>query len=94
MSVVQEDLTIVNGSGMHLRACSAFVKLASRFAARVTLARPDLGLSVDGKSIMGLLSLAAEPGAAVQLTVEGTDEAEAAAALRALVEDGFGLGEG
>ena len=93
MIVIEERLHIVNESGMHLRACSAFVKLSSRFRARITLIREELNLTVDGKSIMGLLSLAAEPGAALLLRADGEDEREAAAALRQLVEDGFGLGE-
>ena len=91
--MIEERVDVVNSSGMHLRACSAFVKLASKFGARITLAREELGLSVDGKSIMGLLSLAAEPGARLLLRAEGDDEREAADALRRLVEDGFGLGE-
>lgn len=93
MIVIEERVDIVNSSGMHLRACSAFVKLSSKFRARVTLVREELGLSVDGKSIMGLLSLAAEPGAQLLLRVDGEDERQAADALRQLVEDGFGLGE-
>lgn len=93
MIVIEERMDVVNSSGMHLRACSAFVKLSSRFRARITLVREDLGLSVDGKSIMGLLSLAAEPGAQLLLRADGDDEREAAGALRQLVEDGFGLGE-
>jgi phosphocarrier protein len=94
LSVVRERLRVVNESGMHLRACSAFVKLSSRFGSRILLTREDQGLAVDGKSIMGLLSLAAEPGAELVLQVEGPDEVEAAQALRRLVEEGFGLGEG
>ena len=91
--MIEEHVDIVNSSGMHLRACSAFVKLSSRFRARVTLVREELGMSVDGKSIMGLLSLAAEPGAHLVLRTEGEDEREAADALRQLMENGFGLGE-
>jgi len=91
--VIEERLDVVNSSGMHLRACSAFVKLSSRFRSRVTLVREELAMSVDGKSIMGLLSLAAEPGAKLVLRTEGEDEREAADALRRLVEAGFGLGE-
>ena len=94
MIVIEERVDVVNSSGMHLRACSAFVKLASKFRARITLVREELGLSVDGKSIMGLLSLAAEPGARLLVRAEGDDERKAADALRRLVEDGFGLGEG
>jgi phosphocarrier protein len=84
-------LTIKNESGMHLRACSAFVKLSSRFRARVTLTRDEV--TVDGKSIMGLLSLAAEKGAEILLRVDGEDEVAAEKALVELVEKRFGLDE-
>lgn len=84
-------LVIRNESGMHLRACSAFVKLSSRYRSRITLARDEV--QVDGKSIMGLLSLAAEMGAELLLRVDGEDESEAGEALRQLVENRFGLDE-
>jgi phosphocarrier protein len=89
--VIEIALEIKNESGMHLRACSAFVKLSSRFRSRITLARDEV--EVDGKSIMGLLSLAAEPGAVIKLKADGEDEREAQEALTRLVENRFGLNE-
>jgi phosphocarrier protein len=81
---------IVNQLGMHARAAAQFVHLASRFRARVRVVRQ--GREMDGKSIMGLLLLAASRGSTIQITVDGVDEAEALAALTALVESGFGEG--
>jgi phosphocarrier protein len=83
-------VTIVNQLGMHARAAAQFVHLASRFRAAVRVARQ--GREMDGKSIMGLLLLAAARGSMIQITVEGDDETEALAALTALVESGFGEG--
>jgi phosphocarrier protein HPr len=83
-------VTIVNQLGMHARAAAQFVHLASRFRARVRVSRQ--GREMDGKSIMGLLLLAAARGSSIQITVDGDDEGEALAALKKLVESGFGEG--
>lgn len=89
--MIEISLVIKNESGMHLRACSAFVKLSSRFRSRILLARDEI--QVDGKSIMGLLSLAAEKGAELLLRVDGEDENAAGEALQQLVENRFELDE-
>lgn len=80
--------TIVNPLGLHARAAARFVHAASGFAARITVVRGVR--QVDGKSIMGLLLLSAACGSVVTLSADGPDEAEAIAALRELVESGFG----
>jgi phosphocarrier protein len=78
---------IVNPLGLHARAAARFVHTASGFAARIRVARG--GREMDGKSIMGLLLLAAGQGSTITITADGSDEEQALAALKALVERGF-----
>jgi len=79
---------IVNQLGMHARAAAKFVHLAARFQAHVRVSRESR--EMDGKSIMGLLLLAAARGSTITITADGADEAEAIDALSSLVESGFG----
>ena len=81
------SVKIVNSLGLHARAAARFVHTASGFAARIRVARG--GREMDGKSIMGLLLLAAGQGSTITITADGTDEESALAALKALVERGF-----
>lgn len=87
-SPVEIEVRIVNQLGMHARPAAEFVKVASRFEAKISVAKD--GLSVDGKSIMGMLMLAAERGSTLVISTSGQDAPAAAEALRALVADGFG----
>lgn len=82
------ECVIRNRLGLHARAAAKFVHLATRFASQVRVSRE--GRTMDGKSIMGILLLAAAPGASITITADGADEAEAADALCRLVEGGFG----
>ena len=82
------EVTIVNRLGLHARAAAKFVHLASAFASRVTVSRD--GTRVDGKSILGLLTLAASKGTKLHVTIQGDDEAEAAGKLLELVRSRFG----
>ena len=82
------SVVVVNQLGMHARAAARFVHLATRFEAQIKVARD--AREMDGKSIMGLLLLAAGRGTSITITASGTDEAEAIAALSALVQSGFG----
>ena len=86
--MIRRDLVIRNRLGLHARAAARFVHTAGRFRARVTAGRD--GRVMDGKSILGILLLAASRGTAIEVTAEGPDEEEAMAALVALVEGGFG----
>lgn len=78
---------IVNRHGMHARPAAEFVKLASRFGSRISVGRE--GLEVDGKSIMGVLMLAAEHGVELSIRADGPDAADAVEALAGLVSRGF-----
>jgi phosphocarrier protein len=80
-------VTIVNPLGLHARAAAKFVHMASGFTSRISVWREDR--RVDGKSIMGLLLLTAAQGSVITIAADGTDEAEAADALCALINRGF-----
>jgi phosphocarrier protein len=86
--VIRRSLRIKNRLGLHARAAARFVHTASRFRSHVSAGRD--GRVMDGKSILGILLLGASQGTEIELVVEGPDEAEALAALEALVADGFG----
>ena len=86
--MIRREVRISNRLGLHARAAARFVHTAARFQARITAGRE--GRVMDGKSILGILLLAASQGTLLELTAEGPDEEAAAAALAALVESGFG----
>ena len=81
------SVEIVNERGLHARASAKFVKLASGFDAEVRVSKD--GQSVDARSIMGLMMLAAGPGAFIEIEAEGPQAQEALAALAALVANRF-----
>jgi phosphotransferase system HPr (HPr) family protein len=81
------QISILNALGLHARAAAKFVHTAGRFTAHVTVARGER--EVDGKSIMGLLLLAAAQGSEIRISADGPDERDAIRALCALVERGF-----
>jgi phosphocarrier protein len=83
-----QTVTVVNQLGMHARAAAKFVHVATRFEARVRVSRD--GREMDGKSIMGILLLAAARGSTITISADGADEQDAVRALAALVESGFG----
>jgi phosphocarrier protein len=82
------DFLIVNEKGMHARAAAEFTRLAGKFKAGIFVARD--GLEVNGKSIMGVLMLAAHCGSTIRVRAEGADADAALDALQALVENKFG----
>ena len=86
--MTSQAVTVVNQLGMHARAAAKFVHLAGRFESRVRVARERR--EMDGKSIMGILLLAAARGSVITISAEGADEQEAVQALVALVASGFG----
>jgi phosphocarrier protein HPr len=87
MAVIERDARIVNPLGMHARPAAEFVKTASRFQSQVEVRKGDL--TVNGKSIMGVMMLAAECGSSVVIRTDGDDAEEAMTALLLLVADGF-----
>jgi phosphocarrier protein HPr len=88
--VAREETKIRNRAGMHARAAVKFVQLASHFKSEIRVIKDDT--SVNGKSIMGLLTLVAALGYEIVIEAEGPDAADAVAALVALVDNGFGEG--
>jgi phosphocarrier protein HPr len=86
--MTSQAVTVVNQLGMHARAAAKFVHLATRFEAKVKVARDRR--EMDGKSIMGILLLAAARGSTITISADGTDERDAVDALVALVRSGFG----
>ena len=86
--MLQKDFLIINKLGLHARASALFVKTSSRYSSDVKLARDDV--EVNGKSIMGIMMLAASKGSSVRLTVDGADESEAFQVIGDLIATGFG----
>jgi phosphocarrier protein HPr len=82
------EVTIVNKYGLHARPAAEFVKLANRFTSEVFIRKDDV--EVSGKSIMGVMMLAAECGATVHVRAAGADAREAVDALVGLVQNRFG----
>lgn len=86
--MVQATLRILNRAGLHTRPAAMLVKEASQFTSDIYLERD--GFSINAKSIIGVMTLAAEQGSTLGLTVEGPDEAAAAARIEELFQTGFG----
>jgi phosphocarrier protein len=85
--MIQEQIKIINKHGLHARPAAQFVKIAGRFSADIKVIKD--GLEVNGKSIMGIMMLAAEPGSEIVLLVNGDDEQDAMTALKELIENKF-----
>jgi phosphocarrier protein HPr len=86
--MIEREAKIVNQLGLHARPAAKIVKIASEFKAEIEIVKD--GTPVNGKSIMGVMMLAAECGSAIVLRASGPDEAAAVDALVALVATGFG----
>jgi phosphocarrier protein len=86
--VIEREATIVNQEGLHARPAARIVRLASQFSADVEIAKDGLG--VNGKSIMGVMMLAAECGSSILIRADGPDAEQAVEALARLVASGFG----
>ena len=85
--MIEREVTIKNRSGLHTRPAATLVKVASRFKAEFSILKDEF--IINGKSIIGVMTLAAEQGSTLVLRFEGVDEAEAAAAILDLFERGF-----
>jgi phosphocarrier protein HPr len=86
--MIERTVTIQNRNGLHARPAAEIVKTAAKFKSEITLIRDDL--EVNGKSIMGVMMLAAEYGSQLLVRVDGPDEQAALDALAALIESKFG----
>jgi phosphocarrier protein len=84
----ERTVQIVNRNGLHARPAAEIVKLAARFKSDITIVKDDL--DVNGKSIMGVMMLAAEHGSSITFRAEGPDADQALDALTALVGNKFG----
>jgi phosphocarrier protein len=85
--MIEREAKIVNSLGLHARPAAQIVKLANEFKADIEIVKD--GMPVNGKSIMGVMMLAAECGSAILVRAKGPDEAAAVDALAALVAKGF-----
>ena len=85
--MVEKTVTIKNKLGLHARAAVKFVNLANRFGASVKIVKD--GNEIDGKSILGILTLAATQGTVIQLVASGKDEEAAVGALAELIANRF-----
>jgi phosphocarrier protein len=86
--VIEREATIVNQEGLHARPAAQIVRLASSFSSEIELVKD--GMDVNGKSIMGVMMLAAECGSSILIRAEGPDAEQAVQALADLVAGGFG----
>jgi phosphocarrier protein len=87
MAVIEREAKVVNPLGMHARPAAELVKVANRFKSAVEVRKDDV--AVNAKSILGVMTLAAECGSSLFIKADGEDAEEAVAALLALVADGF-----
>lgn len=87
-TMLNKEITIINKLGLHARAAAKFVSLASGFESEIMVKRN--GKTVNGKSIMGVMMLAAACGTTIELSAEGSDEELAVRELTALIADRFG----
>jgi phosphocarrier protein len=90
MAAIVRDVVIANALGLHARAAARFVQAAARFESHIRISRG--GRAVDGKSLMGVLLLAASKGTTLTMEADGADAAAALDALASLVATGFGEG--
>jgi phosphocarrier protein HPr len=85
--MIEKEITIRNKAGLHTRPAAALVKLAAKFQSEFIIIKD--GLEINGKSIIGVMTLAAEQGSTMTVRFEGSDEEEAAKEIIGLFERGF-----
>lgn len=86
--MIEKQIEVVNLLGLHARAAARFVRAASRYRSKITVTKD--GTTIDGKSILGILFLAASAGSHITIAASGKDEEEAIEALSNLVAGGLG----
>jgi phosphocarrier protein HPr len=85
--MIRREVTIRNRAGLHTRPAAALVKLAAKFSSEFVIEKD--GMEINGKSIIGVMTLAAEQGSTLVLRFDGDDQEDAAAAVAGLIERGF-----
>jgi phosphocarrier protein len=85
--LIEREVTVTNRSGMHTRPAASLVKLASKYKSEFIIIKD--GMEINGKSIIGVMTLAAEQGSKLTLQFNGEDENDAAEAVAGLFERGF-----
>jgi phosphocarrier protein HPr len=88
--MLEDKIKIVNKLGLHARAAAQLVRLANKFKSTIKLRRSDNRGAADAKSILSVLTLAATMGTELLISVEGTDESAAMAAVKEIIANGFG----
>ena len=86
--MIEREVIVTNRAGLHTRPASMIVKTASEFEAEFFIQKD--GYEINGKSIIGVMTLAAEQGASLMLVFDGPDETMAADAMAGLFREGFG----
>lgn len=86
--MIEREARIINSLGLHARPAAQIVRLAATFTSHIEVEKDEL--SVNAKSIMGVMMLAAESGSTLRIRAEGEDEAQAVSAIADLVASGFG----
>ena len=86
--MIESAITIKNRTGLHARAAAKFVEVTTSYSSNIKITNGDK--TVDGKSILSVMMLAASPGSELTLRIDGNDEAEVLAAIRELVDNNFG----
>lgn len=89
--MIKEKVTIQNSAGLHARPSAQLVKLAGKFKSDFYI--HSYGYRVNGKSILGVMTLAAEQGAELELELDGPDEKEALKAIKEAIKDKFGMAD-
>ncbi|WP_169085188.1 HPr family phosphocarrier protein [Paenibacillus sp. PL91] len=84
------EVTIRNATGFHIRPAQLFTEQAAKFQSQVNVLVKEQGVKVDGKSILGLMTLGLAQGNVIEISAEGPDEEKALETLVQLVEGGFG----
>ncbi len=85
MSLIKKKITVKNKQGLHARPAALFVQIANKFDSRITVRRNKE--AVNGKSIMGILTLGAEKGSQIWIEIEGEDAESAMAELEKIIEN-------
>ena len=85
--MIKKELKIINKTGLHARPAAMLVKTTGKFKSEIFISKD--GYRVNGKSIMGVMTLAAEPGSIIEVSIEGPDENEAMKAMEDLINQKF-----